>query len=144
MQKLSFVELQHKLLAAGAAPSVIDRIIQELREHCDDAAAAAVASGHSASEARRLARSALGSADTIAAAVAAQPELLDWRHRWPGGARTFDGLLRCLVWPVAPFVYCCAHPAPIVRWSVSSGVAACITAMLLFAMQWLIPSAVWI
>jgi len=135
MQTLSFRQLRRELRAAGAAPSVIDRITLELGEHCQDAEDAALARGASAEEARREACAALGSSAAIVAAVASQPNLLDWRHRWPYSARCVDSIAACLAWPVAPFVYCMSHQAMIVRWGVSSSLAACVTAMLLLAMQ---------
>lgn len=138
MQTLSFHELAHKLGAAGAAPSVIARITLELKEHCQDAEDAAVARGLSADAARHEALASLGSAETIVAAVAASPELLDWRHRWPRSARCVDSLAYCIALPAAPFCYCASHPAAIVRWGLSSSLAACITASILLAMQWLV------
>lgn len=140
MQTLSFKELKCALAAAGAAPSVIDRITQELKEHCDDARAAALARGSSPFEARRQALVGLGSAEAIVAAVSARPDLLRWRHRWPQSARCIDSFAYCLALPAAPFVYCLSHPASIVRWGLSSSLAACITVSMLFAMQWLLPS----
>ena len=135
---LNFEQLARQLAAAGAAPAVIARITEELKDHCADAETAALALGASPSDARRLARRDLGSAEAIVACVAAQPQLLDWRHRWPHSARCIDSLSYCLLLPVAPFVYCATHPASLVRWGLSSSLALCITGTLLFAMQWLI------
>jgi hypothetical protein len=136
MPALNFRQLERQLAAAGAAPAVIARITEELRDHCADAAAAARARGASPSEARRMARRGLGSARSIVAAVAAQPDLLDWRHRWPQSARCIDSFTYLLLLPVAPIVYCATHPASVVRWSLSSSLALCVTGVLLFAMQW--------
>lgn len=138
MQTLSFEKLARQLEAVGAAPSVIARITQELKDHCADAEQAALERGLGPDEARRQARQSLGSSDAIAAAVASQPQLLDWRHRWPQSARCVDSLTWCLAAPVAPFVYCASHPAFIVRWGVSSSLAVCVTGSILFALQWLI------
>jgi hypothetical protein len=138
MRPLSFRKLERELTAAGAAPAVIARITEELRDHCADAEAAARLTGASPSEARRQARRRLGSAESIVAAVARQPALLDWRHRWPQSARCLKSLLDLLALPAAPIVYCATHPASIVRWSLSSSLAVCITGTLLFAMQWAI------
>ena len=135
MPALSFRQLERELGAAGAAPAVIARTIQELKDHCADAEAAALADGLSPNEASRAARAALGSQQSIVAAVAARPELLDWRHRWPASARCIDSLTYCCVLPAAPFVYCATHPAAIVRWGLSSGLAVCITGSLLLALQ---------
>ena len=138
MQTLSFEKLKQSLAAAGVARSVASRIADEIGDHIADAEAAAIASGMSPAEARRSALLSLGSADSIVAAVAAQPALLDWRHRWPQSARCVDSLAYCAAIPVAPFVYCCAHPASVARWGLSSSLAACVTASLLLAMQWMV------
>jgi len=140
MPALSFAELALELEAAGAAPSIIARTIRELKDHCADAEAAAIAEGTSPAEARRAALERLGSARAIAAEVAARPDLLDWRHRWPQSARCVDSLAYCLVLPAAPFVYCVSHPAGLVRWGLSSSLAACVTASLLFLLQMLLPA----
>jgi len=138
MQALSFRQLERELAAVGAAPSVIARITEELKDHCADTEAAARDQGAGVSEARRRARESLGSSRSIVAAVAAQPDLLNWRYRWPQSARCLDSLAFYVALPAAPFVYCALHPAPIVRWSLSSSLAACVTATILFALQWLI------
>ena len=138
MQTFSFNQLERELAAAGAAPAVIARITLELKDHCADAEAAALDRGLSPAEARHQARVSLGSSEAIVAAVAAQQSLLDWRHRWPQSARCVDSFTYCLALPAAPFLYCASHPAWIVRWSLSSSLAACITASILFGMQWLI------
>lgn len=138
MQTLSFEKLARELEAAGAAPSVIARIIQELKDHCTDAERAALERGMSADQARREARESLGSSATIVAAVTAHSHLLDWRHRWPQSARCLDSLSWYLALPAAPFVYCASHPAFIVRWGLSSSLAVCVTGSILLAMQWLV------
>jgi hypothetical protein len=138
MQTLSFERLARELEAVGAAPSVIARITQELEDHCADAEHAALERGVAPAEARQEAYEAIGSPDAIAAAVAAQPHLLDWRHRWPQSARCVDSLTWCAALPAAPFVYCASHPAFIVRWGLSSSLALCVTGSILLAMQWLV------
>ena len=138
MQTLSFNQLARELAAAGAAPAVIARITEELKDHCADAEAAAAQSGANRTEARWLARQSLGTAESIVAAVTANPELLDWRHRWPQSARCVDSITFCLALPFAPLIYCATHPASIVRWSLSSSLAVCITGSLLLGMQWLL------
>ena len=135
MQTLRFDELRRELEAAGSAPPVVARIIAELKDHLADSEAAALASGASQAEARRQALEILGTSSAIAQAVAARPQLLDWRHRWPQSAQCVDSLTYCLAVPVVPFVYCLLHPASIVRWGLSSSLAACVTGLLLFTMQ---------
>ncbi|MGD8339342.1 MAG: hypothetical protein PVH89_01090 [Gammaproteobacteria bacterium] len=138
MQTLNFIELRQELEAVGAAPSVIARIIGELKDHRQDAETAALARGMSARAARREALASLGSNDAIVAAVARSPELLDWRHRWPRSARCVDSLALCVALPAAPFCYCASHPAAIVRWGLSSSLAVFVTGSILLTMHWLI------
>jgi len=138
MQTFSFKKLEQDLAAAGAAPVVIARITHELKDHCADAEEAAMARGLRPAIARHQARSSLGSSDAIVSAVVAQHSLMDWRHRWPHSARCVDSLAYCVALPAAPFLYCASHPQWIVRWSLSSSLAACITASILFGLQWLI------
>lgn len=138
MRPPSFDKLARQLRAAGAAEAVIDRIIHELRDHFADAEAEALERGASPAEARRRARRCIGPSPAIVAAVSCRRQLLDWRHRFPQSARCVDSLTWCLVAPVAPFVYCASHPAGIVRWGLSSGLAICVTATMLLGMRWLI------
>lgn len=135
MPALSFSQLERELGAAGATPAVIARTIQELKDHRVDAEAAALERGVAPAEARLQAEDCLGSIEAIAAAVAARPVLLDWRHRWPLSARCVDSLSLCCAVPAAPFIYCATHPAAMVRWGLSSSLAVCITASILFALQ---------
>jgi len=127
--------LRRELKAAGAAPVVITRMLLELEEHLADAEAAAIAQGMDPGDARRHACACLGTTQAIVAAVAARTELLDWRQRWPRSARCLDTVSYMVAWPAAPFVYCASHPAGIVRWGVSSGLGACVTACMLLAMN---------
>jgi hypothetical protein len=135
MQTLSFRLLRRELEAAGTAPSVIARITQELKDHCADAESDALARGLSRHQARVEARASLGTEQEIVSAIASRPSLLDWRHRWPQSARCIDSLAWCIAVPAAPFVYCATHPASIVRWGLSSSLAALITASILFSVQ---------
>jgi hypothetical protein len=138
MPAFSFEQLARELRAAGAAPSVIARTCRELKEHYADATAAALDQGLSVAAARRQAMAGLGSPEAIVAAVAARSALLDWRHRWPQSAHCVDSVAYFVALPVAPFVYCASHPAALVRWGLSSTLAVCVTASILFTLQWLI------
>ena len=144
MPALSFKQLALELEAAGAERSIAARIIQELKEHCADAEAAALVTGISRLEARRQARENLGSVSTIVAAVSARPDLLDWRHRWPHSAQWIDSLTFCLALPAAPIVYCATHPALIVRWGLSSTLAVGITGSILLGLHSLVPGLQWL
>lgn len=138
MQPFSFKKLEQELAVAGAAPAVIARMSRELKDHCADAEAAGLDRGLSPARARHQARAILGPPEAIVSAVVAQQNLLDWRHRWPQSARCVDSFFYCVALPATPFLYCASHPAWIVRWSLSSSLAVCITALILFGMQWLI------
>lgn len=140
MPALSFDKLVRQLQAAGAAPSVVARMCDELSDHLADAEAAARARGLSSAAARAEARRQLGTPESIVAEVAARPELLQWRKRWPAAARCIDTIIGCSCLPAAPFVYCASHPAWLVRWSLSSGIAICVTGGLLFGMQTMVES----
>jgi len=140
MRSPDFQRLARDLEAVGAAPAVIRRTIEELQNHLDDAEAAAIEAGLDGPAARRAAYRALGQRKRIVAEIAARPQLLSWRRRWPQAASCVDTVSYCALWPVTPFVYCATHPAGIVRWGVSSSLAACVTGTLLFAMQWLVRS----
>jgi hypothetical protein len=138
MQTFSFKKLEQELAAAGTAPAVIARITHELKDHCADAEAAALARGLSPARARRHAHASLGGSEAIVSAVVAQQSLLDWRHRWPQSAKCVDSLAYCIALPAAPIIYCASHPAWIVRWGLSSSLAVCITASILLGLQWMI------
>lgn len=138
MPALSFDKLAQELAAAGAAPAVINRTIRELKDHYADARSAALGHGLAPAEAHRQALECLGSAEAIIAEFSARPLLLDWRHRWPHSARCLDRACYWLAVPAASFVYFASHPGGLVRWSLSSSLALCVTASLLFVLQWLI------
>jgi len=133
-----FDKLGRELRAAGAAPSVVERILAELSDHCLDAEAEWLAKGFDPAEAERRALTSLGSVEAIVGQVMARSELLDWRHRWPQSARCVDSFAHCVAWPAAPFVYCASHPAGMVRWSLSFSLGAFVTATILFTLQLMI------
>lgn len=135
MSAPEFGKLASELEAVGASPSVISRTLIELEDHCADVEAVALKKGFDRATARRHALECLGDLDAIVAAVAARPNLLSWRCRWPHAARWAESMSYCLLWPAVPFVYCATHPAGIVRWSLSSTLAICVTATILFILQ---------
>jgi hypothetical protein len=138
MRAPSFDSLARDLRAAGAAPFIITRTVQELRDHCADAEAAALERGLNPAQARHAALESVGSFEAIVAAVAARSELLDWRQRWPQSAYCVDSVAWYLAVPAAPFVYCATHPSWLLRWVLSSGLAVCVTASILLSLHWLI------
>jgi hypothetical protein len=137
MPPLSFRQLERQLRAAGVHPAVVCRTVQELRDHYADAEADGLERGLTRREARRAALGSLGSTDSIVAEVCSRRELMSWRYRWPRSARCVDSLSYCCVLPAASFLYCASHRASITRWGLSSSLALCLTATLLFALRWL-------
>lgn len=75
--------LAAQLAKSGVAPRVSKRLIRELREHYEDSVESALAQGHCAEEADRLADQKLGAIDQITAAVLTDPNLLSWSRRAP-------------------------------------------------------------
>ena len=137
MRVSEFERLAHELEAVGAAPAIIRRMLAELEDHYEDAVAAARKSGIDRDTAERVAADSIGRVDLIVDEVAARPNLLSWRRRWPQAARCVDSVSYCLLWPASPFVYCANHPAGIVRWSVSSSLAICVTGTILLSLHWM-------
>jgi len=125
--------LERALLAAGVAPRFVRRTVDELGDHCADIEADALSAGYTPAEAAAIARAAIGSHADIVAAVSARGELLQWSRRWPRSARcleTFSAL------PGVPIAYCAEYGPDIARWSVSASLAALVTGVLLFSLQW--------
>jgi len=135
MQAPELDRLRLALLEGGVAPRFVERTILELREHYLDIAAAALDSGRSPDEAGELARAALGSERSIAAAVLAEPALLSFDRRWPRSARWLRAAAFYLVLPAVPVVYCTQHGGTIVRWGASVSLGMMITSALLFLLQ---------
>ncbi len=80
-----FEPLREQLLCAGIAPRRVDRYLCELADHLADLTAEEQSAGHAADAVpRALAR--LGSADSLAVAMIARPELCSWSARRPCAA----------------------------------------------------------
>ena len=137
MPQPEFSRLARALLAAGVAPCCVSRTIHELRDHCADIEADALAAGYGPEEAAALARAALGDDADIVAAMSARVELLRWSRRWPRSAQCIESVGQLALLPAAPIAYCAAHGTDIARWSVSASLAAFLTAALLFSLQWI-------
>jgi hypothetical protein len=78
-----FEVLEEQLLRAGVAPRHVKGYLMELSEHLDDLTAEEETVGCSPLEARSLAVSRLGDADTLARAMISRPELRSWAFRAP-------------------------------------------------------------
>jgi hypothetical protein len=141
MRVADLERLAHELDAVGAAPAIIRRTLQELEDHYEDAVAAARRAGLDRAAAETAAARSIGDLKHIVTEVAARPDLLSWRHRWPHAANCVNCASYCLLWPVSPFVYFVNHPAGIVRWSVSSSLAICVTGSILLSLHWMMRVA---
>jgi hypothetical protein len=132
-----FETLRLELRRGGVTPVFIERTLLELREHLADLEAAALETGLCPEEAARSALERLGSPQTIAAAVLAQPALLGFSHRWPRAS----AYLRCAVLiaalPGLPVVYCIDRSAQIARWGIASGLAMLLVGSLLSWLNWM-------
>jgi len=83
MSKPRFEELRERLLRAGIAPSHVQRYLRELRDHYEDLFQAECAQGMKPTAAEHAARTKLGSDDTLAESMLAQPELRSVAARYP-------------------------------------------------------------
>ena len=133
--------LRRKLLDRGVARHFVERTILELREHYTDIELDALNGGFSASAAAAHARAALGSDEAIAAAVAAQPALMTWAHRWPRSARGLRALTFYARLPAVPVAYCAQHGGSIARWGASVSLASVVTGALLLMLEHVLAGA---
>jgi hypothetical protein len=78
-----FPELRERLLSAGIAPRHVRRYLVELRDHLTDLTAEEQSHGLSPSAARTAALARLGTIDTLADAMIAQPRLQSLSARAP-------------------------------------------------------------
>ncbi len=133
-----FESLRLELLRSGVAPLYVDRTIIELREHFADLEISALAAGHGAEDAARVARNTLGSDRAIAAAILAQPALLTFSTRWPRVAHCLQSAATIGTLPGLPLLYCIEHRPELARWTVALGVATTLMGSVLAALNWLI------
>jgi hypothetical protein len=132
-----FAALRHELLRGGVSPLYVERTILELGDHCEDLERDALAAGLSAEEAARSALKLLGSAETIAAAVIARPELRSWSHRWPTVALCVRSAAVIGVLPALPVLYC-VRSEEFARWGGAVASAVVLVGLLLAWLNWLI------
>ncbi|HEY8521979.1 MAG TPA: hypothetical protein VIN61_18050 [Gammaproteobacteria bacterium] len=138
MPSPGFEGLKIALSKAGVSPVYIQRTILELGEHWEDLMQDAVAAGMTAEEAARWADAALGTEETIAAAVLSRPELRGWTYRWPWLAVCLRCLAQCAALPLVPVTVCWNRGALIARWAVSVMLALVLTSSLFFYLNSLI------
>lgn len=138
MPDAQFESLRLELLQSGVSPVYVDRTILELAEHCADLESAALASGSSAEEARRIARASLGNEQSIAAAILARRELLCFSRRHPRVAQCLLSAAAIGALPGAPLLFCIEHRPELARWGAAIGAAALLMGSVLAALDWLI------
>jgi hypothetical protein len=132
-----FTALKLALARGGVAPLYIRRAILELGDHHADLESDALAAGMSSDAAARYAEEALGSEESIAAAILARAELIDWSRRWPRVASCLRSAAILGALPGVPVTFCVDHGPGIARWGASFGLAMVVVSTLLFSLHWL-------
>lgn len=135
MREPDFRSLASRLLRNGIAPSHTHRAVNEIRDHYEDLVDAAVDSGLTESEARRLAARDLGSVDDIVAQMKARRELKSWAFRYPRAAVVFYPLACLAALPAMPVYAGIANAPLLARWGASLLVAGLFTLSLLLILQ---------
>jgi hypothetical protein len=132
-----FEALRLELLQGGVARLYIQRTLLELGEHLADLESAALDEGLSTEEAEKSALERLGSQRSIAAAILAHPELLDFSHRWPRTAECVRTAAMLAALPALPVMYCINRGADIARWGVASGIATLLVGSYFAWLNWM-------
>lgn len=132
-----FEALRLELLQGGVARLYIQRTLLELGEHLADLESAALDEGLSTEEAEKSALERLGSQRSIAAAILARPELLDFSHRWPRTAGCVRTAAMLAALPGLPIMYCVHRGADIARWGVASGIATLLVGSYFAWLNWM-------
>jgi hypothetical protein len=135
MRRPDFSEFRNHLLRLGVAPRSVRRAVLELGEHYDDLVDNAVAAGMSPVDAERLACRDLGDLETIAAEIAARPELRSWAWKHPHLALLFYPLACMAVLPAVPLIAGVANAPAVARWAGGVLLGGLVTATMLLVMQ---------
>jgi hypothetical protein len=133
-----FEALRLELQRGGIAKVYVERTLHELADHFDDLERAALASGSSSEEARRLAHAQLGSERVIASAVLARPELRCWSRRWPTVALCVRSAAAIGALPALPVLYVAGRSDDIARWGGAIGAALVLVGSLYSVLDWMI------
>jgi hypothetical protein len=133
-----FEALKLELQQGGVAPVYIARTLLELEEHYTDLVQDALAAGLSCEEAERAARTALGTERSIAAAILARPELLDWSVRYPRFASCVRSATTLGLIPGMPVMFCIEHRPELTRWAAAVAAAATLIGAILSWLDWMI------
>jgi len=136
--RVGFEALGLELQRGGIAKIYVERTLRELADHYDDLERAALAAGCSRDEAARLASGQLGSADVIASAVLARPELRCWSRRWPTVAFCVRSAAAIGVLPALPVLLVAGRRDDIARWGGAIGVALVLVCSLYSWLDWMI------
>src|SRR5262252_2738983 len=136
--RAQFESLRLELLRGGTANLYVERTLRELADHYEDLERASLAAGCTSEEAAQRARAQLGSAQLIAAAVLARPELRSWSRRWPMVALCARSAAALGVLPALPVLYVAGRSDGLARWSGAIGVALLLVGSLYSALAWVI------
>jgi hypothetical protein len=136
--RAQFESLRLELRRGGIANLYVERTLRELADHYDDLERTLLAAGCSSEEAAQSARSQLGSAQLIAAAVLARPELKSWTRRWPMVAFCARSAAAIGVLPAQRVLYVAGRSDGLARWSGAIGAALVLVGSLYSALDWII------
>jgi hypothetical protein len=138
--RAQFEALRLELLRGGTANLYVERTLRELADHYEDLERASLAAGCTSEEAAQRAGSQLGSAQLIAAAVFARPELRSWSwsRRWPMVALCARSAAALGVLPALPVMYVAGRSDGIARWGGAIGAALVLVGSLYSALDWII------
>jgi hypothetical protein len=136
--RAQFEALRLELLRGGTANLYVERTLRELADHYEDLERASLAAGCTNEEAAQRAGAQLGSAQLIAAAVLARPELRSWSRRWPMVAFCARSAAALGVLPALPVLYVAGRSDEIARWGGAIGAALLLVGSLYSALDWMI------
>jgi hypothetical protein len=136
--RAEFEALRLELLRGGIANLYVERTVRELADHYDDLERALRAAGCSGEEAAERAGAQLGTAQLIAAAVLARPELKRWTRRWPMVALCARSAAAIGLLPALPVLYVAGRSDGIARWGGAIGAALLLVGSLYSALDWMI------
>lgn len=135
MHRPDLGEFRRELLQSGVALRTVRRAAMELADHYDDLVDDAIARGMSRADAELQAYADLGDLRTIAAEMAARPELRSWARQHPRLALVFYPLACMAVLPAVPLIAGVANAPAVARWAGGVLLGGLVTATMLLVMQ---------
>lgn len=135
MRRPDFGDFRSHLLRAGVAPRNVRRAVMELTDHYDDLVDDAVTAGLRRTDAERRARRELGDLESIAAEIAARPELRSWAWQHPRLALLFYPIACVAVLPAVPLIAGVANAPAVARWAGGVLLGGFVTAAMLLVLQ---------